>query len=211
VTPGARESDLGRTGLIAVAGLLIMWEALGRLDVSMFVPPVTTVAAAWWHLVGDGTLTRAAASSLVSLVKGFVPAAVLGERLPRIGAEARGQQGVVADLGMPVEREVVGREVDVGREERPQPRGGRRRQGAWRPVPEDAVVDQHETRTGGDGVLEELERRRHARDHAIDVGPTGHLEAVGAVVVKGGDVEQVVQKADNLVRWGHWSIQEEVS
>ena len=78
MTPGARESDLGRTGLIAVAGLLIVWEALGRLDVSMFVPPVTTVAAAWWHLVGDGTLTRAAASSLVSLVKGFVPAAVLG-------------------------------------------------------------------------------------------------------------------------------------
>ena len=78
MTPGARESDLGRTGLIAVAGLLIVWEALGRLDVSMFVPPVTTVAAAWWQLVGNGTLTRAAASSLVSLVKGFVPAAVLG-------------------------------------------------------------------------------------------------------------------------------------
>jgi len=78
VTPGARESDLGRTGLIAVAGLLIVWEALGRLDVSMFVPPVTTVAAAWWQLVANGTLTRAAASSLVSLVKGFVPAAVLG-------------------------------------------------------------------------------------------------------------------------------------
>ena len=78
MTPGARESDLGRTGLIAVAGLLIVWEALGRLDVSMFVPPVTTVAAAWWQLVANGTLTRAAASSLVSLVKGFVPAAVLG-------------------------------------------------------------------------------------------------------------------------------------
>jgi NitT/TauT family transport system permease protein len=78
VTPGARESDFGRTGLIAVAGLLIVWEALGRLDVSMFVPPVTTVGAAWWQLVGNGTLTRAATSSLVSLVKGFVPAAVLG-------------------------------------------------------------------------------------------------------------------------------------
>ena len=78
MTPGARESDLGRTGLIAVAGLLIVWEALGRLDVSMFVPPVTTVAAAWWQLVANGTLTRAAASSLASLVKGFVPAAVLG-------------------------------------------------------------------------------------------------------------------------------------
>ena len=76
--PDVRESDLGRTGLIAVGGLLIVWEALGRLDVSMFVPPVTTVAAAWWQLVANGTLTRAAASSLVSLVKGFVPAAVLG-------------------------------------------------------------------------------------------------------------------------------------
>ncbi len=76
--PDVRESDLGRTGLIAVGGLLIVWEALGRLDVSMFVPPVTTVAAAWWQLLGDGTLTRAATSSLVSLVKGFVPAAVLG-------------------------------------------------------------------------------------------------------------------------------------
>lgn len=78
MTPAARESDLGRTGLMAVAGLLIVWEALGRLDVSMFVPPVTTVATAWWHLIGNGTLTRAATSSLVSLVKGFVPAAVLG-------------------------------------------------------------------------------------------------------------------------------------
>ncbi len=76
--PGVRESDLGRTGLIAVGGLLVFWEALGRLDVSMFVPPVTTVAAAWWQLLGNGTLTRAATSSLVSLVKGFVPAAVLG-------------------------------------------------------------------------------------------------------------------------------------
>jgi len=76
--PGVRESDLGRTGLIAVGGLLVVWEALGRLDVSMFVPPVTTVAAAWWQLLGNGTLTRAATSSLVSLVKGFVPAAVLG-------------------------------------------------------------------------------------------------------------------------------------
>ena len=73
-----RGSDLGRTGLAAVLGLLAAWEFLGRLDVSMFVPPVSEVAVAWWRLLGDGTLSRAAASSLVSLVKGFVPAAVLG-------------------------------------------------------------------------------------------------------------------------------------
>ncbi len=74
----AEESDLGRTGLAAVVGLLVGWEALGQLSVSMFVPPVSRVAAAWWHLLGDGTLGRAASQSLVSLAKGFVPAAVLG-------------------------------------------------------------------------------------------------------------------------------------
>jgi len=61
-----------------VGGLLIAWEVIGRLDVSMFVPPVSRVAVAWWGLVSDGTLSRAAASSLASLVKGFVPAAALG-------------------------------------------------------------------------------------------------------------------------------------
>jgi NitT/TauT family transport system permease protein len=71
-------SDFGRAGIAAVLGLLAAWEILGRLDVSMFVPPVSLVAAAWWRLLGDGTLSRAAASSLVSLVKGFAPAAVLG-------------------------------------------------------------------------------------------------------------------------------------
>ena len=73
-----RDPDLGRDGLAAVLGLLAAWEIVGRLGVSMFVPPVSQVAVAWWHLLGNGTLPRAAASSLVSLGKGFVPAAVLG-------------------------------------------------------------------------------------------------------------------------------------
>ena len=79
MTPGARGSvgpaliDLG-----AIAGLLLAWEGVGRLDVSLFVPPVSRVVAAWWTLVVDGTLPAAAASSLRSLVHGFVPAAALG-------------------------------------------------------------------------------------------------------------------------------------
>jgi NitT/TauT family transport system permease protein len=67
--------------LAAIGGLLIVWELVGRLDVSMFVPPLSKVALAWWGLVVDGTLLRAAGGSLVSLVKGFVPAAVLGVAL----------------------------------------------------------------------------------------------------------------------------------
>jgi len=64
--------------LAALVGLAIGWELLGRLDVSLFVPPLSRVAATWWQLLGDGTLARAATSSLASLAKGFVPAAALG-------------------------------------------------------------------------------------------------------------------------------------
>ena len=66
------------TALAAVAGLAIAWEVLGRLQVSMFVPPASDIAAVWWRLASDGTLWRAGASSLLSLARGFVPAAVLG-------------------------------------------------------------------------------------------------------------------------------------
>ena len=74
----AHEADFGRAGLLAVLSLLLVWELLGRLNVSMFVPPLSQVAIAWWHLVADGTLPRAASSSLLSLAKGFSLAAVLG-------------------------------------------------------------------------------------------------------------------------------------
>lgn len=89
-----QESDLGRAGVAAIVGLVIGWEVLGRLDVSMFVPPLSRVAGAWWHLLGDGTLTRAASSSLVSLVKGFVPAAALGVAV----GLAMGRFAVVRDV-----------------------------------------------------------------------------------------------------------------
>jgi NitT/TauT family transport system permease protein len=80
VNPGARQArpSILPTGLAAVVGLVVVWEILGRLDVSMFVPPLSRVAAVWWTLLGNGTLEKAASSSLLSLVKGFVPAAVLG-------------------------------------------------------------------------------------------------------------------------------------
>ncbi len=74
----APETGQGRTTLIAVGGLLIAWEIVGRLGVSLFVPPVSQIAVVWWTLVRDATIPRAAAGSLLSLVKGFVPAVVLG-------------------------------------------------------------------------------------------------------------------------------------
>lgn len=73
-----QEPAFGRGGFAAIAALLLVWEILGRLNLTMFIPPASTVAVAWWGLVVDGTLFRSAGSSLFSLLKGFVPAAVLG-------------------------------------------------------------------------------------------------------------------------------------
>jgi NitT/TauT family transport system permease protein len=73
-----QESDLGPVGLAAVAGLLMVWELLGQFEISIFIPPASQVAAAWWGLINDGTLFRAGSSSLASLVEGYASAAVLG-------------------------------------------------------------------------------------------------------------------------------------
>jgi NitT/TauT family transport system permease protein len=82
MTPAAiQEPAFGRAGFAAIAALVIVWELLGRLELSIFVPPFTTVAHAWWGLAAAGTLASAGASSVVSLAKGFVLAALLGVTL----------------------------------------------------------------------------------------------------------------------------------
>lgn len=73
-----RGGGLGGPGLAGLAALVVAWEALGRLGVSLFIPPFSAVVAVWWELVADGTLPRAAGASLGALVRGFLPAAVLG-------------------------------------------------------------------------------------------------------------------------------------
>jgi NitT/TauT family transport system permease protein len=82
VTPlSAPEPAFGRAGLAAIAGLVVVWEILGRLQLSMFIPSASTVATAWWGLVADGTLFRSVGSSVASLLKGFLPAAIFGVAL----------------------------------------------------------------------------------------------------------------------------------
>jgi NitT/TauT family transport system permease protein len=81
VTGERRGSDLGLPGLLGLVLLVVAWEGLGRLRVSLFIPPFSAVVAVWWELMADGTLPGAASGSLGSLVRGFVPAAVLGVAL----------------------------------------------------------------------------------------------------------------------------------
>ena len=50
------EPAFGRAGLAAIAGLLIVLEILGRLQLTIFIPSASTVAAAWWEILTNGTL-----------------------------------------------------------------------------------------------------------------------------------------------------------
>lgn len=74
----APQSGLGKVEALALIALLATWEIVGRADISMFLPPVSQVAGAWWGLVADGTLFGAGASSLAALLKGYFLAALLG-------------------------------------------------------------------------------------------------------------------------------------
>ena len=82
--------------------------------------------------------------------------AAKGSMLAR--AERRGEQRVVADLEMAVERQVVGGQREVGVEEQLQAALGGAVERARRPGPEQAVVDEHEV-----GVLPRARGRRARR------------------------------------------------
>lgn len=62
----------------ALVPLLVLWEVVGRADVALFVPPLTRVLAAWWRIAGNGTLWKAMAPSLLSLLYGFGLALAVG-------------------------------------------------------------------------------------------------------------------------------------
>ena len=60
----------------------------------------------------------------------------------------------------------------------------------------------------GPGRLpEQLAVGGHAGHHLSHLSGAGHLEAVGAVVLEGPGVEQIVEEGDELVAVGHAAVQ----
>ena len=102
-----------------------------------------------------------------------------GSRRPR--AQRAGQQRVVADLGMGVERQVVGGQAHVGVEE--QPAGARlaaRSSGARRAGPEQPVVHEHEVGALLARALEQLGAGGDAGHDGLDLVAARDLQAVRA-------------------------------
>jgi NitT/TauT family transport system permease protein len=74
---------LGRKIVVSTIGLLLLaavWQLLptwGVVD-KTFVPPLTDVLSAWWHLLKDGTLWHDTKASLVRALGGFAIAVAIG-------------------------------------------------------------------------------------------------------------------------------------
>ena len=130
----------------------------------------------------------------------------LGERTLDLDPERLGEQGVVAELRMRVEREVVRGQAEVGGEERLEP-------ATLAPVdpdrlvpPEHPVVDDHQLGPGRGRALEELLRGRDAARDLRHLVRAEHLQAGRPVLGEAVDCEQFVGEADDLVALSHGPI-----
>ncbi len=76
---------------------LVVWEVVGRLELSLFVPPLDAVVRAWVADAASGRLWRAARTSLDALAAGYGLAVATGVPLGLLMGRSRPVQ-YVADL-----------------------------------------------------------------------------------------------------------------
>ena len=105
------------------------------------------------------------------------------------------QLGIVAEVGMGIERQVIGEQVDIARQQRRQPRLANSRYAPVLTAPEIAVV--HD-----DGIGIARHRRvkqsltgRDAGDDAANLAPPFHLQTVWAIIAVSIHLQQFVEIA----------------
>ena len=125
------------------------------------------------------------------------------EGLDLPGADGPREQRVVADLEVAVEGQVVGGEREVGVEEQLQAALGGAVERARRPGPEEPVVDEHEVGALLARASEQLDIRRDAGYHGLDLLASGYLQSVGPVVVVRGGIQKLVEVANDLIAGCH--------
>ena len=128
------------------------------------------------------------------------PAATDGERgLLKLQPKRLGDLRVVAELLVRIQRQVVGREADVGVEQRAQALAHDPIDHAAVTVPEQPVVYDDQLCPGLRGLLKELEADAHGGEHSFDALAADHLQTHWAIVWKSGHVQRGIQKRDQIV------------
>src|SRR4029453_2868888 len=125
------------------------------------------------------------------------------EPLLGLDAELRSEQGVVADLRVRVEGEMVGGQRQVVIEERLQAAAEDAVDDAGVLVPEEAVVGDHKLRSGLAGTGEEVARGGDAAGDLGDVLPAEHLNAHGPGARIGLELEVLGGISQDLVARNH--------
>lgn len=117
-------------------------------------------------------------------------------------AELQAELRVVAELGMRVERQVVGEEVDVAVQQQRQPLLHPAGDAAVLAAPEEAVMDEDGIGLGADRGLDQRAARGHARDDLAHGGAALDLQAVRSVVLEALGSEQQVECVQQFVAGG---------
>ena len=107
---------------------------------------------------------------------------------------------------MRVERQVVGRERQVGVEQGLQAAALARVDDERLVAPPDAVVDEQELGARRRGGAKELERGRDAAGELRHLARAEHLRSGGPELAVGAGVEQLVGEGEDLVAAGHRRI-----
>ena len=117
--------------------------------------------------------------------------AVVAQR--RRQAQHACQLGVVAQLRMGVQRQVVGVQVQVVVQRQRHAGAASADDAAVLVAPHPAVMDQHRVRAALDSHAQERLAGGDSGDNVSDLGTAFHLQPVGAVVLESGGLQGVVQ------------------
>src|SRR5690606_15034583 len=113
-------------------------------------------------------------------------------------AQALAQLGVVAEFRMHVQRQVIGKQVDVVGQEGAQTLAPESGDTAVLALPEQAVMHEDGVMATGDRAVEQRLARGHAAQHAGHFGPSFHLQTVWAIILEPLSVEQGIEMVPEL-------------
>jgi len=116
--------------------------------------------------------------------------------------QAQAELGVVAELGVGVQRQVVGEQIDVVTQEQAQALPHPADHPGVLPAPEQAVVHEDGIGLGMDRRLDQRPAGGHAGDDLAHRGAAFDLQAVGSVVLESLGCEQQVERMQEFVAGG---------
>jgi serine protease DegQ len=124
---------------------------------------------------------------------------------PRIRqqAQAVAKLRVVAQLGMGVQRQVVGKQIDIGQHQTPHARGQPARQAAVVATPKETVVHQQRVGTGSDGRVDKSQTGRDTRDDVLHRPRALHLQTIRPIIFESLRLQQGLQALFNFFTFSH--------